>query len=520
MNAIAQQLLKFWNELGINQRVTLIVASAMVLAGMVALVMWSGQPQMVLLYGGLDGKDMAEVVEGLEEQAVPYELRNGSSIYVPREHVYSVRMHLASQGIPNGGGVGFEIFDRTNFGISDFVQRTNYNRAVQGELQRTIAQLRGVRSARVMIVVPQNRLLVGNEPLRSTASVMVDTGGRVLDTSAVNSIRFLVANSVEGLAANDVVVVDANGNPLSEDLTQDGVIGAASGQFKFRQNLEDYFTKKVESMLARVVGPNNVVARVSVELDTEARTVTEEIYDPASQVVRTQTQTEETTVSQQARDPIGAGAAATAQGEQPLPPSNVRNTEQGNRSNRSVSYEINRSTTEVVSAPGGIQKVTAAVFIAKRYIEQNGQRVEQPRSEAELERLRQVVVNALGARAQSSNQQDTAVTVVEADFAASETSPYADLATIPQKVMNWVDVLRNFMAVAVAVLIFFVFIRILKRHRPSAVSLEVIEEGHGGRGAPQIAQRLTPELLNELIREKPENVSAALKNWALEPGKK
>jgi flagellar biosynthesis/type III secretory pathway M-ring protein FliF/YscJ len=194
---------------GPQQKVSLIVVSALVMAGMAGLVMWSGQPDMKLLYGGLDTKDMADVVHALDEQAIPYEIRNGASVYVPSDYVHKVRMDLASRGLPSGGGIGFEIFDRTSFGISDFVQRTNYNRAVQGELQRTISQLRGVRSARVMIVIPQNRLLVNDQPVRSTASVMVDTGGLTLESDAVNSIRFPWRTAWRALAVNYVVVVDA-----------------------------------------------------------------------------------------------------------------------------------------------------------------------------------------------------------------------------------------------------------------------------------------------------------------------
>ena len=148
-----------------------------------------------------------------------------------------------------------------NFGISDFIQRTNYIRAIQGELSRTIAQLNGVKAARVMVVMPENKLLVNTVKGRATASVFVDTGAMRLDRESVNSVRFLVANSVEGLLLEDVAVVDQRGNVLSEELQETGIAGS-SGQLKYRQELESYFSEKVETMLGRVVGMNNVVARV------------------------------------------------------------------------------------------------------------------------------------------------------------------------------------------------------------------------------------------------------------------
>ncbi len=522
MNGIAKQLAKFWNELGINQKVSLSLSAVLVVAGMAALLMWSGKPQMVLLYGGLDGKDMSDVVQALDEQAIGYEIRNGSSIFVSKDNVYKIRMDMASRGIPNGGSIGYEIFDRTNFGVSDFVQRTNYNRAMQGELQRTITQLRGVRSARVMIVIPQNRLMVNNEPARATASVMIDTGGKTIDEDAVNSIRFLVANSVEGLSPNDVVVVDANGKALSQDLAQDQVVGAASGQFKFRKSLEDYFTRKVETMLARIVGPQNVVARVSVELDTEATTLTQEIYDPNGQVVRNQTQTDEVNRSRELR--TNAGAAVGTNANTPgLENTTAANSEpstssEESRKNRTVNYEISLSRTETVKAPGSVRRVTAAVFVARRYTGEGAQRQENPRSAAELEQIRQMIVQSIGVD-ETRGAQTPLVTVAEADFAPVTDSVAFEEPDTVQKLFSWAEMLRNYVVVGLAAIIFLVFLRILKKHKPEPYTLEIMdEESPSGKKGTDAVPRLTPELLNELIREKPENVSTALRNWALESG--
>ena len=160
-------------------------------------------------------------------------------------------MDLAAKGLPSGDGVGFEIFDKGQFGLSDFVQRTNYLRAIQGELARTISQLQGVRAARVMIVQPENRLLLTDQGVKSTASVFVDLGGGRLDPDQVNAIRHLVANSVQGLVPDQVAVVDNHGHVLSEELKQDPTLGTASSQIRYRQQVEDYLAKKVESHAGR-----------------------------------------------------------------------------------------------------------------------------------------------------------------------------------------------------------------------------------------------------------------------------
>jgi len=209
MKQFFQQITKIWTELGTPQRWIVSAAALAVVAGIGALLFWAQSPDMKLLYGKLGEKEASEVVAVLEEKNIKFELRGGgTSIYVPSNDVYRVRMDLAAKGLPNSDGVGFEIFDRSNFGISDFVQRTNYSRALQGELSRTVAQMKGVKSARVMVVMPESRLLVKTSDSRPTASVFVDTGSAKLDTQAVNSIRSLVASSVEGLKLDDVAVID------------------------------------------------------------------------------------------------------------------------------------------------------------------------------------------------------------------------------------------------------------------------------------------------------------------------
>jgi flagellar M-ring protein FliF len=521
MREFFQQIQKFWGELGSNQRVSIVMAMFLVIGGMVALLVWSSRPQMVLLYGGLESRDLSAVVKALDDKGIEYELKQGSSVYVPRAEVYTMRMDLASRGVPTGGGIGYEIFDKTNFGVSDFVQRTNYIRAIQGELGRTITQLKGVRSARVMIVVPENRLVVTNEKNRSTASVFVDTGGTQMDVGSVNAIRFLVASSVEGLQVNDVVVVDSNGRPLSQDLVDDGATGAATGQFKLRKNLEDYFTQKVESMLSRVVGPENVVARVSVSLNMDSGTLVEEKYDPEGQVIRTQSQIDESNSATESRKDNLVGVESNNPDKTPeVNQPNVENSSAENRKNRNITYEINKSTREVVSLPGTIRNITAAVFVARKYRDEKGERIMIPRSPEELEGMRQMVINAVGVSKDGAATDVSGVTLQEMDFVQPEVVQTTQLEKVEERVFQWVEVGRNFMAVGIAVVMFFVFLRLLKKHRPEAVQFEVLDERNAQIRAQQDQlPRLTPDLLNELIREKPENVSTALKNWAIDQKK-
>lgn len=522
MHPVVEQLKRFWNELGLNQKVTISVAAFAVVVGSIWLVSWSSRPQFQLLYGRLDPKEMSAIVAIADEEHIPYRIEGGgTSIFVPHEKVYSLRMKLAGQGIPNGGGVGLEIFDRTNFGISDFVQRTNYARAIQGELSRTIAQLRGVRSARVLIVMPENRLLSEQAKIHPTASVFVDTSGVQLSEEAVNSIRFLVASSVEGLKATEVAVVDNNGRVLTQDLNGEGNMGAATTQMRFRQNVELYFSKKVESILGKIVGEGNVVARTSVEIDTQMMKSLEEKYNPDGQVVKTQSVSEDTNSSHDARSGEVAGSDANGAGGA-TGGSGGATASSGKKKTSSITYDVSRSTTEIVRAPGDFKRVSAAVIIALRQkTDASGKVSPDPRSADEMKRLRGIIANAIGVPNDANLDKTQAVTVEEVPF----NQPTVAKGGVTEPLMRIVDVVKNLMAVIIAVAMLAIFFKMLKKNQPAA-SIEVVgdnaaalpnsggQEQVGLMSAKQLALGgVTPELLNELIQKKPENISTAIKDW-------
>ncbi|MGH7972902.1 MAG: flagellar basal-body MS-ring/collar protein FliF, partial [Limisphaerales bacterium] len=294
LSKLGAQLRDIWLQLGVAQRVSVISATLVLLVGMGGLAFWSSRPDYSLLYGRLSDSEAAKVIAALDDAKIPYKVGSGGgAILVPADKVHLMRMQLASKGIPRGDGVGFEIFDKPNFGISDFVQRANYVRAVQGELARTISQLDEVESARVMIVLPENRLLLDKDKY-ATASVFVRVrGNSQLMPQSINSIRFLVANSVEGLKPNHVTLVDNQGNVLSENSDSDSLSGLTGTQLASRRNLEQYLAKKAQDMLEKVLGPGQAIVRVSADINYDTLTRTEEKYDPDGQVLRSQTKTDD-----------------------------------------------------------------------------------------------------------------------------------------------------------------------------------------------------------------------------------
>ncbi|MGB8170730.1 MAG: flagellar basal-body MS-ring/collar protein FliF [Chthoniobacteraceae bacterium] len=503
MKTFFQQLSSLWGQLGINQRVSLGVAALAVVGGMIALVLWSGRPQMQLLYGRLGEKELGEVAAVLQEQGVKYELGNGS-VYVASEQVHKLRMALAQKGVPAGEGVGFEVFDRANFGISDFVQRTNYVRALQGELSRTISQLQGVRSARVLIVVPENRLLFSDVKAKPTASVFVE--GQV-GASQVNAIRFLVANAVEGLRADDVAVVDHHGTALTDGLKEDSQLGSASTQMKLRKSVEDYLSGKAETMLSKVLGPGAAVVRVSADIDSESTTRTEERYDPDTQVVRTETSTDDTTITKETETSptadTGAGAGAGAntpgfRGEGPNAQKTLKDSEQSKK-NKTQNYEINRITINSVKGPGSIARVTAAVFVASKAT---------PRTPAEMDGLRRMVANSIGIKGEDKELMKI-VTLEEVSFenpAEPKTGALDTLLAHP-------DLLKNGIAIGVALILFVMFLRMLKGAKPDEIPMELLEAQRSTQLEEAAAGPVTAQMLNDMIRQKPDNVGLALRDW-------
>ncbi len=345
---IGRQLQEIWKHLGTSQRVSVVLATGVLVFAIGGVAWWSSRADYSLLYGKLSDAESSKVIAALDDAKVPYKISSGgSSILVPAEKVHLMRMQLAGKGIPRGDGVGFEIFDKPNFGISDFVQRANYIRALQGELARTVAQIDEVESARVMVVMPENRLLIDKDK-HPTASVFVRLRNNgQLAPQAVNSIRFLVANAVEGLKPNFVSVVDNQGNVLSENVENDSLVGLTATQLDARRNLEQYLAKKAEGMLEKVLGPGQAIVRVSADINFDTLHRTDEKFDPEGQVVKSTTKDESNDDSTTAtsNDAVGisantpGGSNTTAQANAPV--TNTRNKKNTAR----TEYEISKTTS-------------------------------------------------------------------------------------------------------------------------------------------------------------------------------
>ena len=507
---------ELWGNLAASKKLTLLIALVGIIGLSIGILSWSGESSsMRVLVSGADSKDLAEVVEILKANQVPFEYSEaGDSILVPEDKRAAMRMELAMKGLPKTGDVGFEIFDEGNFGISDFVQRTNHTRAIQGELARTISMMDAIRSAKVFVVKPENNLLLSEDPNdRPSASVYVDTGGNTLDKSHVNAVQFLVARAVKGVNKSNVSVFDNQGNLLSEEGEADGTAGVAGQMMKAYQAQERRLETKIETMLARIVGKDKVVARVSVNLDTRSSTLLDEKFDPEGQVPRTTTTDKDeakTVETQPQNNAAGMGANVPNVSQDATQQDPIMATSDETRESKTTDFEISRTLREEMQEPGAIIGRSAAVLIAKG---------ETPRSPEQIDSIHNAVVNAIGAR---FDQVDLAthVTVHEVEFQPAFIGPGGETLNQFQHLLDtYGPHLKNLLGIVLAIAIFVVFLRMLKKFKPSDAEVQVLDEDDQQMlsGARSLGSGLTPELLNDLIQEKPDNVSTALRRY-LETG--
>jgi flagellar M-ring protein FliF len=435
-------------------------------------------------------------------------------------------MQLAGRGIPSGDGVGFEIFDKANFGISDFVQRANYTRAIQGELARTISQIDEIESARVMIVMPENRLLLDKDTY-PTASVFVHVrGNSQLQSQSINSIRFLVANSVEGLKPNHVSVVDNLGNVLSENTDDDSISGLTGTQLVARRNLEQYLAKKAQDMLDKVLGPGQAIVRVSADINYDTLTRSDEKFDPDGQVIRTQTKDDQNTDSSTVTTTTPAGIAGNSSASTNSSPGSapVNNT-QNHTTTSTVQYEIGKTTSSLVEAAGGIKRLTASVTVAAQTQGTGDDRKIVTRSPEDLEKLRSLVASAVGI---DTTRGDT-VALEELPFNSEFATEVTHELDQQQKQEFWWDLARNATYPALGVVALLILLRLFKRTPIQDIPLGVPVgrlmtaqngngngNGHGSRLGDQYESPpgvVTVEVLNRLIKENPANMTQAIRDW-------
>jgi flagellar M-ring protein FliF len=419
-----QGLVEFVKTLGAS-RIAAMGAVTIALVGFFAfLIMRVTTPQMTPLFTDLAYDDTAAIVKELDRQAVPYELRNeGNVVLVPKDRVARLRMSFAEGGLPKGGGVGYEIFDKSEaLGTTSFVQNINNVRALEGELSRTIRSLDRVQDARVHLVMPE-RPLFARDKAEATASIVLKVRG-ALEAQQVRAIRHLVATAVNGLRPERVSIVDERGQLLADGAGNDangGDVSADERQVAFEKRLRS----QVETIVSSVVGPNHARVQVAADFDFNRVTQTSDKYDPEGRVVRSSQTREETSASGEDRgNQVTVGNEIPGGGQRQAPAdANAAPRDENRKSEEIVNYEISKTTKTEVIEGGRVNRISVAVLVDGTYGKNDkGESTYQPRSKEEIDQIAALVRSAIG----FSQKRGDQVEVVNLRFAETPAAPITE----------------------------------------------------------------------------------------------
>jgi flagellar M-ring protein FliF len=452
-------------------------------------------PQMGLLYSNLDISDSSAIVAQLEQANIPFQVRgNGSQIFVPANDVERIRVQVAQEGLPVGGSVGYEIFDRSDtLGTTNFVQNVNLVRALEGELARTIRSFDNIDAARVHLVLPRRELFT-RETREPSASVVIKTrGGRRVEPNQVRAIQHLVASATDGLTINRISVVDDAGNLLAR-AQDDNPDGTASDDTvaEVRLAAENRLRNSIERLLERTVGIGFVRAEVSVDLNYDRITENDEVFDPDGQVVRsTQTVDENSLTVDRDDDPVTvANNLPEAEADQET--SGASSTSQTSRTEETTNFEISKSITTRVREFGAVERLTVAVLVdGARTIGEDGAPVYTPRTQEELQQLAALVRNAVGFDETRGDQ----VEVVNMRFADVETPVFEDdTGFLGLSKSDYFQIAEILLFMIIAVLVILLVLRPLVGRSIAAMqpqpepALPGVEGGAGALEGPDTAQ--------------------------------
>lgn len=418
-----------WRVLSNVKKVAVLTALAAFIALLVAVSLLGQKPSYRILFANLPDKDGGAIVQTLQQMNVPYQVEVGGAISVPADKVYDVRLKLAAQGLPKSGGVGFELMENQKFGTSQFGEQVNYQRAVEGELGRSVESLASVASARVHIAFPKQTVFL-REQQKPTASVLVSLHpGRMLDRTQVNAIIHLVAASIPELTTNNVTVVDQEGNLLSKLPDYANTVLLNQRQMQYVQQIEEVLTKRVETILTPIVGPGNVKAEVTAAVDFSEVEQTSESFKPNTPPNPGSIRSTQSSESSGASAPTVAGVpgalsnqppgAATAPINLPSPPGVETNPAGASRSHKesTTNYELDKTIQHVKQPVGIIKKVSAAVVVNYRLRpDKSGKISPVAMTQQEMNQINNLVKEAVG----FSESRGDAVSVVNASFAGND----------------------------------------------------------------------------------------------------
>lgn len=495
------QLTAIWRRLSLQQKIVTTSLVAFTVLGLAGLLMWSQsgstkESGFKVLYSNLETEEAATITENLQKSNFKYKLENeGRTILVDGKQLYEARMALAREGLPRSHGIGYELFDKTNFGTTDYVQKINARRALEGELQRTIEGLEEVKSVRVHIVIPEPTIFLDQQKEAKASVVVKCTPGKQLNKDQVRGITYLVSSSVDGLKPQDISVIDYDGKLLSNPFGDDDAAMTGSHNMELQQNVEKYLENKANQILTNVLGPSKAYVKISCDLDFDKVEKTIEKYDPESKVVRSEERTDETT----------------------------KNAPDGdNQKEHSLTnYEIDKTVQHLVQEMGNVKRLTISVAVDGKYENgKDGKSTYIARTPEEIQNIEDIVKNAVGYDLTRGDQIAVSSVQFDNEFLRKEQAEMHQSENMEMYIM-----IAKYAAGFIIALLFILFLRYLAKTVADAMNPPVpaLEQFGVEEEVPQEVpeeMRRSSEILERvemLTREEPVNIASIIRQWLSEP---
>lgn len=538
--AMSQGVIGLNPQLG--NKLLLVFAAAAVIAVMVVFWLWSQQPDYRVLFSNYSDKDGGSIVAALEKMNVPYKFSDsGTAILVPAAQVHQARLKLAADGLPKGGNIGFEILENQKFGVSQFVEQVNFQRALEGELERSIQSIGAVEMARIHLAIPKATVFVRDQQ-QPTASVLLNLrAGRSLDVQQVGAVVHLVASSVPNLPVANVTVVDQNGNLLSDTSKKMGANNLDPTQLKYIDDIQQSIVKRIESIITPIVGAKNVRAEASAEIDFSSIEQAAETYKPNQKPDDAAIRSLQSNESQTSN---GGGAAGVPGALSNQPPANATapitspaGTAPGaataeaapvnNQKNIMTNYEVDKTVRYSQQGMGGIKRLNVAVVVNNMpVVDKKGKVTYRPLTAAEKTQINDLAMQAMG----FNKERGDALTVVNSSFAGEpvEIIPEVPLWKNPETIEYGKDALRFIVGIVVLLMLYkralSPMLRKLtapspkllaaKNDEDAVVSLsENRAEGEQAQLAPALSGNNNLAAAKQLAKDNPRMVASVVANW-------
>lgn len=525
-----------------SPRMIFIISAAAAISIVIALVFWTKTPDYRVLYSNINDQDGGAVVAQLTQMNVPYRFdEHRGAIMVPDDQVYDLRLKLAQQGLPKGGSVGFELLDQEKFGISQFSEQINFQRALEGELSRTIDTLGPVKSSRVHLAMPKASLFVQEQKPPSASVTLNLMGGRTLDEGQINAISHLISSAVPGMSADNVTIVDQNGHLL----TQSGDRATQTSQLNYINEVETDFQNRIQAILTPIVGSNNVRAQVTAKIDFSTNEQTAEQYQPNSSADKKSIRSRQTSGSEQGGAEATGGVPGALSNQPPVPTSvpidqtaaadnkgnaaPVKRVPYNSHNDETVNYELDRTLTHIRHSPGGIERISAAVVI--NYLpDKTGKPA--ALSKEKLDQINMLVKEAMG----FSSQRGDTLSVVNSPFSAPEDDVAVPLWKQPDFIHLLVEFARYLFIALVAWILWRKAVQPfwIKHQELALQRLELEKEARQVELDAQIRKKesieknkaqqrvdteITTQHLRSIAQQEPRVLAAVIRKWMIKEQK-